>query len=145
MDLNAKIQQILINKELSSSQFADAIGVTRSGISHILSGRNRPSLDLVQKIIIQYPELGTAWILDSEPLPTIRPDINGDDSTDVPDRNYKERDDNTKGESNPVNTIPDKVTPLNTEAFVASGKEAKVMERVLVFFTNGTFKEYLPM
>ncbi len=143
MDLNTKIQQILIDKNISSSQFADAIGVTRSGISHILSGRNRPSLDLVQKIIVQYPELGTAWILDSEPLP------------DSPNTTVREkpketltnprRKDNGKPIINPVNLIQAKVTPSDMGSLPIPDKEVKIMERVLMFYSDGTFKEYSPM
>lgn len=138
MDLNAKIQQILINKGLSSSQFADAIGVTRSGISHILSGRNRPSLDLVQKIIVQYPELGTAWILDSESLP----ESFGENSlNDV----LKEAEENLKPLPKPIINEIDKVTKIGIDSLDIPDKEKGVPERVLIFFKNGTFKEYLPL
>jgi transcriptional regulator with XRE-family HTH domain len=51
MDLNKKIEQIIVDKGMSPSFFADAIGVQRSSISHILSGRNKPSLDIIQKIL----------------------------------------------------------------------------------------------
>lgn len=48
---------------LSPSVFADTIGVKRASVSHILSGRNNPSLDFVQKILAKYPALNPDWIL----------------------------------------------------------------------------------
>lgn len=50
-------------KGVSSSAFADAIDVQRSSISHILSGRNKPSLDLIQKILNRYSDIDPGWLL----------------------------------------------------------------------------------
>lgn len=58
-----RIQLILKSKNLSSSQFADEIQVQRSSVSHILTGRNKPSLDFVSKILSSYPELNSDWLL----------------------------------------------------------------------------------
>src|SRR4028118_1887147 len=80
MNINDKIKQILIDKNLTPSYFADEIGVQRSSISHILSGRNRPSFDIIQKIIRRFPDLGYDWILeeDSElPTPAAMPAVKG--------------------------------------------------------------------
>jgi transcriptional regulator with XRE-family HTH domain len=48
---------------LGSSQLAGEIGVQPSGISHILSGRNNPSLDFVLKVLNRYPDLSSEWLL----------------------------------------------------------------------------------
>ncbi|SET32187.1 helix-turn-helix domain-containing protein [Hymenobacter actinosclerus] len=58
-----RIQELLQVRELSASQFADAIGVSRPVMSHILSGRNKPSLEVVQKIIAAFPDLSISWLL----------------------------------------------------------------------------------
>ena len=58
-----RIQLILKTKNLTASSFADDIGVQRSAISHILSGRNNPSLDFIQKILKKYPEISPEWLL----------------------------------------------------------------------------------
>jgi transcriptional regulator with XRE-family HTH domain len=50
-------------KNLTAAQFADQIGVQKSSISHILSGRNNASLDFVQKILLSYPEVNVEWLL----------------------------------------------------------------------------------
>lgn len=56
--------QMLINYyHLSSSSFADSINVQRSGISHILSGRNKPSLDFIEKVTNVYKDVSLEWLL----------------------------------------------------------------------------------
>jgi transcriptional regulator with XRE-family HTH domain len=58
-----RIEKILRLEQISSSRFADEIGVQRSSISHLFSGRNKPSLELIQKILQRYPNLSTEWLL----------------------------------------------------------------------------------
>ena len=50
-------------KGLKSSGFADMIGVNRATISHILSGRNKPSIDFLEKLLHVYPELNANWLI----------------------------------------------------------------------------------
>lgn len=58
-----RIRQLLDNKQLTPTQFADLIGVGRPVMSHILSERNKPSLDVVQRIISAFPEVSLPWLL----------------------------------------------------------------------------------
>lgn len=60
------MEKLLAHYELSASSFADAIGVQRSSISHLLSGRNRPSLDFVLKVIARFPEVNLYWLLNGK-------------------------------------------------------------------------------
>jgi len=46
-----QIQEILKRENISSSQFADRIGVQRSSVSHVISGRNKPGFDFIKKVI----------------------------------------------------------------------------------------------
>lgn len=57
-----RINLILKAKNLTSRQFAEEIGIQPSGMSHILSGRNRPSLDFVMKVINRFPEIDIKWL-----------------------------------------------------------------------------------
>lgn len=50
-------------KNLSAAQFADEIGVQKSSISHIISGRNNASLDFIQKILFRYPDVNMEWLM----------------------------------------------------------------------------------
>jgi transcriptional regulator with XRE-family HTH domain len=58
-----RIRQLLQARQLSPTQFADAIGVARPIMSHILGGRNKPSLEVVQKIIAAFPDVAMPWLL----------------------------------------------------------------------------------
>lgn len=57
---------LLTARQLSPTQFADTIGVSRPIVSHILSGRNKPSLEVVQKIVGAFPDLSLRWLLNGE-------------------------------------------------------------------------------
>nr|WP_315007189.1 helix-turn-helix transcriptional regulator [uncultured Capnocytophaga sp.] len=59
----ARIQKIMNYYSLTASALADQLGVLRSSISHLLSERNKPSLDFVLKIVNKYPEIDLYWLL----------------------------------------------------------------------------------
>lgn len=61
-----RIALILQTQNLTVSQFADRIGVQRSALSHVLGGRNNPSLDFVTKILRTFPEIRSQWLLFGE-------------------------------------------------------------------------------
>lgn len=61
-----KIQEIIRRYQLSPSRFADQLEVPRSTISHILSERNKPSLEFLQKVLERYPEINTDWLIKGE-------------------------------------------------------------------------------
>lgn len=63
MEINDRIKKILEYSGFSPSEFADQIDVQRSSISHIISGRNKPSLEFVTKIKNRFPELSWDWII----------------------------------------------------------------------------------
>lgn len=61
--MKERILEFLRAENKSSAQMAEEIGVQPSGISHILSGRNNPSLDFVMKMLEKYADLSTEWLL----------------------------------------------------------------------------------
>ena len=63
MEINERITKVLEYSGFSASEFADEIDVQRSSISHIISGRNKPSLEFVTKIKNRFPELSWDWII----------------------------------------------------------------------------------
>jgi transcriptional regulator with XRE-family HTH domain len=63
MEITERIREIIREKQLTASSFADMLGVQRSGISHIFSGRNKPSLDIILKIKDTFPEISLDWLL----------------------------------------------------------------------------------
>jgi transcriptional regulator with XRE-family HTH domain len=58
-----RIRRIIEQEGLSQSEFALKLGVQRSNISHILSGRNKPSMDFVQKLLINFPNINSDWLI----------------------------------------------------------------------------------
>ena len=70
-----RIKRIISDNNLTNSSFADKIGVPRSSISHILSGRNNPSLDLIIKITQNFSEISADFLLSGKTLAPIDTDI----------------------------------------------------------------------
>lgn len=58
-----RINLLLKAKNISARQFAEEIGIQPSGMSHILSGRNNPSLDFVMKVVRRWPEVNINWLM----------------------------------------------------------------------------------
>ena len=63
MDLKDRLQLIISNNNLNASSFADKLKIQRSNLSHILSGRNKPSLDFIEKFILHFPEEDVLWLI----------------------------------------------------------------------------------
>lgn len=101
----------------TASSFAEKVGVQRSSISHILSGRNKPSLDFVLKVLSAYPDIELYWLL------------------------------NGKGSFPIKNDIIEKTEPKYEEHLEKSiPKDALTsnhIERIVIFFKDGTFKTYI--
>ncbi|PKD17080.1 DNA-binding protein [Salegentibacter salinarum] len=128
-DFSKRLHKILEFYELSAAGFADKIEVGRSSISHILSGRNKPSLDFVMKVVKSFPEVELYWLLNGkgsfppaeEPSP--EPEIKNEVSTAPP-----------QTEPIPEN---DKV-PFT---FPQQGK-SKPIRRIVIFYEDGTFEAF---
>ena len=65
-DFVKRLESLLEYYDLNASSFADKIGVQRSSLSHLLSGRNKPSLDFILKILEVFPEVDLYWILNGK-------------------------------------------------------------------------------
>ena len=162
MNLSAKIELLIQAKKLSASQFADTLGIPRSSISHILSGRNKPSLDVVQKILIAFPEIPAEELLDdkqdlsiSAPAPKSAPstiastpslfDAVIPSAPESPKNNLPEQ---TIVQSNlrrPRETSPKTQNPIVEAQPSSTSHLAKQIERVIIFYTDGTFTESKPL
>ncbi|MGY8988151.1 MAG: helix-turn-helix domain-containing protein [Flavobacteriales bacterium] len=66
--MHIRIKKWIENQGLKSSSFADKIGVNRATISHVLSGRNKPSIDFLNKMICAFPDLNSNWIVSGDGL-----------------------------------------------------------------------------
>lgn len=63
MELIDRFKYLMKLNNLTASSFADEIGVQRSSMSHILSGRNKPSLEFIQKVLVRFPKVSADWLI----------------------------------------------------------------------------------
>jgi transcriptional regulator with XRE-family HTH domain len=117
-ELSERLQIIIDLKEIQPSKFADEIGVQRSSMSHIIAGRNKPSLDFLQKVVQRYPEININWLLSGIGEPIFaekkeKPDTDIEISTEFEKKKTKE--------------IPNK---------------EKEIERIVVFYSDKTFETF---
>ncbi len=159
-----RIEQILKVKNITATKFAEELDVQRSGISHILSGRNNPSLDFVLKIKETYPEFSLDWLLlgkgpmtvsHQKPVPVKPIDYSLFDSMDNdPDQTAETKgelavENDQKGNDN-LKDIPEskqadkKEAPNPGLSGDGAASFSKQVERIVVFYTDKTFDAYLP-
>lgn len=61
--MEQRLQLFLQMEQLSQSQFADKMGIQRSGVTHLLSGRNKPSFEFITRMLQAFPALNAEWLL----------------------------------------------------------------------------------
>ena len=61
--MDKRLQQLLDAEDISQAQLADTLGVARAGISHILSGRNKPGFDFLEAMATHFPQVSMDWLL----------------------------------------------------------------------------------
>ena len=163
--MKERLLKFLNNEQLSSARFADIIGVQPSSISHILSGRNKPGFDFIQKILTSYPSLNAEWLIMGKGNMLKSENIQGDlfpgeyYGTGNPLRTDKkiageEPEDNQAGtgakeydndtyvnklksgdDYNSELSVPEKVTNVNKERFI---------QKIVIFYSDKSFSEYSP-
>lgn len=115
LEFSKRIEKILSFYGISATAFAQAIDFNRSTISHIISGRNKPSLEFVLKVVNTFPEVELYWLLNGKgSFPTQQDSIV------------------------PISEVKQKPTPkvdVNT---------SPAIDRIVIFYKDGSFKEYLP-
>lgn len=107
-----RIEEVLKFYNLSASAFADTIGVQRSSISHLIAGRNKPSLEFVMKVVQAFPEVDLYWL------------INGKGSFPI------------KSEVPTTHQVPQ-----NTPTLPMRGSTPSI-DKIIIFYSDGSFKSY---
>lgn len=152
-DFIKRLELILDYYNLSASTFSEKISVQRSSLSHLLSGRNKPSLDFILKIVEVFPEVDLYWLLfnkgefpksaiTSATMPTpvaITPptlfenplvEDNPKPLLPLPSNSDPEPVFNTEENTE---KIPNTIVPINTN---------NTIEKIVIFYKDGTFKDY---
>jgi transcriptional regulator with XRE-family HTH domain len=63
MDINERVRMIIESHRLTAGAFAEKIGVQRSNVSHILSGRNKPGYEFLEKVLLAFPKVQADWLM----------------------------------------------------------------------------------
>lgn len=133
-----RLQKIMDEYDLNATSFADAIDVGRSSISHIISGRNKPSLEFVMKIIEAFPEVELYWLLNGKgsfPKSQVTkraPIVSSQLAANFDDEPVALASNSTDASST---TQPTPDTSPSTKSEI---------ERIVIFYKDGTFKSFNP-
>lgn len=65
-EMEQRLLAFLKAENISQTDFADRIGISRAAVSHILSGRNKPGFDIISNIVRQFPALSAEWLIAGE-------------------------------------------------------------------------------
>ena len=119
-----RLQKVIDFYSETASSFAEKIGVQRSSISHILSGRNKPSLDFVMKVLHSYPEVELYWLMNGK-------------------GNFPNT---TKTSEAPISSSPKSISkPVAAISKIdAIPNSDSDIEKIVIFYKDGTFKSYHP-
>ena len=130
-DIHTRLLSLIKDKSLNAAQFADEIGVQRSSISHILSGRNKPSIDFLEKLITRYKDIDIHWLLSGSTSQSqnLFSNIQEDARVSIVNSNIPNQElslfDSPKNQT--IQNIP-----------------TKTIEKIVTFYSDKTFKEYYP-
>ena len=144
--MREKLQKLMSTEHLTSSRFAELLGIQPSGVSHLLGGRNKPSFDLVQKILRRFSRVNPDWLLldkdemyrtvDVESQPTISQSISPEENLDGAVQ-QSPASGITASAANPQNVS----TPAQQIATAFAPKNGNV-KRVIILFDDHTFESY---
>ena len=149
--MREKLLKLMKSEKLSSSRLAEILEIQPSSISHILSGRNKPSYDFLVKILRRFPTLNPDWLLlDAEQM------YRSDEELDrrINDTNTQSSQAtgsaekmivNSKNALNPKNESSQNSTnrPIENIAAVTNiATDGRTIERVIVLYTDKSFEAY---
>ncbi len=143
--MREKLLNLMKSEQLTASKLAELLDIQPSGISHILSGRNKPSFDLVQKILRRFPRVNPDWLLldkdemyrtiDIEPKPATSQSISTEELDDTMQQSP------ASGMTTPATNSTSASTPAQQIAAAYAPKNGNV-KRVIILFDDHTFESY---
>ncbi len=150
-----KIKYLLEYYDISPSSFADKINIQRSSMSHILSGRNKPSLDVIEKTLDIYPDINSNWLIrDNETQMLVsKPDFTPNleqkeeeiaENAPSPTSQNEKNSEKNEDQNNPLIGY----TEINEESTIPmsalSSKKDKKIAKIVIFYTDKTMESYEP-
>lgn len=138
-----RIKKLLEIKQLSPSQFADEIGLQRSSLSHVLSGRNKPSLDFVMKIKQRFSEINLDWLVFGTGEMEQKKLNNDLEKNDISIHTIETSDQQS------INFDPKPTSPNSDKDEIYSEVKTRIpfgmsskASKVILIYENGTFEEF---
>lgn len=144
-EFSKRLQKVIDFYSESASSFAQKIEVQRSSISHILSGRNKPSLDFVLKILDAYPEVELYWLLNGKGQFPKSSDVEKNNSTLPTSKNESDLFSSTQEEKKIVS--PQNLNSTSTSSEIENfnhlkNSSGKQIERIVIFYKDGSFSNF---
>jgi transcriptional regulator with XRE-family HTH domain len=149
---------------MTAAKFADQLNIPRSTISHLLSERNKPSLEFIQKVLDKFPEINVNWLVKGEGTIVNRNDLfseqtqkpissnkisendlfSSENTFNPPVVRSKKIHDNLseeKDKSDPPTTLEniDKLVKKNTPTM-----RGKKISKIIILYEDATFEDYYP-
>ena len=144
-----RIKQIIDNENLTYSKFADILDIQRSSISHIVNGRNKASLEVIQKILESFDYIEPNWLLFG------KGSLNKIEMEQNKKNLFSSIDDNILDNEAFIDKN-ERIKPISSENIINSTDENKIepstgvnsiqkkIERIIIFYTDKSFTEYSP-
>ncbi len=144
-----KVKQVMQDKGLSPSIFADEIGVPRASISHILAGRNKPSIRILMGIIKKFPDIDVNWLLENDEDQANRYEKPNLNTKRGPKTNFSFAGTTIKNTNQQINFSKEneKINLMEGEILESSintKQIQKTIEKIFIFYSDKTFIEYSP-
>lgn len=150
-DFIKRLEIILEYYNLSASSFADKVGVQRSSLSHLLSGRNKPSLDLIMKIVCEFPEVDLYWIINGKGNFPKSENQNLEIGSTPIFQNLQQEESKIENQPDLFSTEPNVEKKCVNEISEENFSNTRILEninsnqeidRIVIFFKDGSFKSY---
>lgn len=145
--MKERLIQLLDLEQLTPSKFADIIGVQRSSISHVISGRNKPSFDFLQKTLKAFPGLNAAWLMLGEGSMYEQMGRSVSENLfDSPAEAEAPSEEKIPAQDEPEAQISASAEAVSEEDQVIEPEAAlkKRIIQVMVFYEDDTFKTFIP-
>lgn len=144
--MREKLQKLMASEQLTASRFAELLGIQPSGVTHLLGGRNKPSFDLVQKILRRFPHINPDWLLlDSEQMYRADAELTNDQPNQTSNEVAETPVNVEKISATQNTTISEGSTSANNsiERLATIGAvNRKNVKRVIVLFDDHTFESF---
>lgn len=144
-----RIKRFIDLQNLTSSSFANEIGVQRSSVSHVLSGRNKPSLDFVTKIKDRFPEVNLEWLISGKgSMISIKENIKTEKEFDSSEINLENK---QSFEFEKTSDLAEKEDEFKSSNIIEDqdpvkydNKKGKKLKKIILLYQDNSFEEFIP-